>query len=175
LKGFDLAFGTGEYRTPTGMTQISRDQISQINDQVLVPAAIRQAIGFPSPAVADLREAFRIQREIQQQNRPFAESINNKLALAEADRLRAQRDNNPAGVQEARRRYDEAIRELNERNQRFIDSREFDRVHYVSRQAIQRQAYQMFYGRTSPEIMGMTGRPAVRAELQELQRRYAPQ
>ena len=129
----------------------------------------------PSFQGADLREAYRIGREISTQTREYAESLNNRLARAEADRFRALRDNNPQAAAEALDRRRRLLEEHGRRNEAYEQAGELDKMYSPNNSAIRRQALEMVYGRTSPEVMGQSGRPAVRSELQEVQRRYSPQ
>lgn len=174
LQGANLLFGTGEYRTPQGAVTVSRDQIAEIDSQALVPVWFRQSIGFPHPKVVDLRDAYRVSREVNTQNRLYATSLNNNLARAQADRQRAMEDRDPVAVREAAERFDRLVIENNQRNQAYERSGERDKIYEINMSTVRRQTREMLYGRVSPEVMGQTGRPAMRAEQQEIQQRYAP-
>lgn len=174
LQGANLLFGTGEYRTPQGAVTVSRDQIAEIDSQALFPVWFRQSIGFPHPKVVDLRDAYRVSREVSTQNRLYATSLNNNLARAEADRYRAMQDRDPVAAREAAERFDRLVIENQQRNQAYERSGERDKIYEINMSTVRRQAREMLYGRVSPEVMGQTGRPAMRAEQQEIQQRYAP-
>lgn len=175
MKGLNLEVGTGEFRSPRGNVIISEQQVNDINGRHFVPLSVRQALGLQSPEVADLREAYRIGREISTQTREYAESLNNRLARAEADRFRALRDNDPKAAAEALDRRRRLLEEHGRRNEAYEQAGELDKMYSPNLSTIRRQALEMIYGRTSPEVMGQSGRPAVRSELQEVQRRYSPQ
>lgn len=175
MRGANLAYGTQEYQTPRGNVIVSREQIEQIDNNNLVPVAVRQALGLQSPAIADLREAYRVAREVQGQNRDYVNSLNTRLARAEADRVRATREGNAEAARAAIAEYQRLVADNFARNERFRLSGEEDKMHQINNSAIARRAREMVYGVTAPEVMGASGRPAMRGELQEIQRRYAPQ
>lgn len=175
IRGYNLEYGTREYRSPSGNVIVSEQQLNDINNRSLIPVPVRQALGLQSPAVADLRDAYRVGREVQMQNRSYAENLNRDLARAEANRIRALREGDAQRAAEAREELHRLLIKNAERNEQFRDSADEDKRYQVNMSTVRRRALEMIYGVTSPEIMGRTGRPAVRSELQEIQRRYAPQ
>lgn len=175
FRGANLEFGTEEYRTPRGQTTVSREQIDQLDQRSLVPTSIRQALGFGSPGVADLRDAYRIIREVERQNQGYAQSIISNLARAEADRIRAVQDQNPEGVSRAIAERTRLLQEHAARNEAYRRAGETDRMYNPNMDVVRRRALEMVYGTTSPEMLNRRGGPGTRAEIQEIVRRYSPQ
>jgi hypothetical protein len=172
LKGANLEFGTGEYRTPRGNVVVSQSQIDAIDQKSALPVSVRQALGFASPAIADLRTAYQVARETQTQNRAYGESLTNKLARAEADRVRAGQANNPEGVAAALAERRRILEEHGRRNEAYERAGERDKMYNPDVATIRRRTLEMLYGRTSPEMLNQMGGPGTRGEIQDIARRY---
>lgn len=167
IRGADIAYGTGEVRSLRGNTLVSREQIEAIDSASYFPVALRVASGFGSPSVVSLRDGMARAEEIARQNRAPQERLNQELSGYIADMIRAGRNGSGVDNAQAMRRFQERVREVVEENQKHIDAGRLDRVLNINMQALQRQAYLEYSGRTSPEALARAGSPRQRAYIAE--------
>ena len=165
IRGADIAYGTGEVRSLRGNTLVSREQIEAIDSASYFPVALRVASGFGSPSVVSLRDGMARAEEIARQNRAPQERLNQELSGYIADMIRAGRNGSGVDNAQAMRRFQERVREVVEENQKHIDAGRLDRVLNINMQALQRQAYLEYSGRTSPEALARAGSPRQRAYI----------
>jgi hypothetical protein len=166
-RGLNVGFGEGEIRQPEGRTTITQNQIAEIDKNSDVPTWLRMAIGFPPPDIMDIRTRARYARELTSASQAYSESANRELARYRAEQIRAQRDNNMAAWEDARKKLLAAQEKINERNARLLASGRTEGLYQYNWDSINKLAYDRAFGTTTEEALmrqAGTGRSRVPVE-----------
>jgi hypothetical protein len=165
VRGVDFA-ATGEIRSAKGETILSGQQSEQL-DRSQPHIAALMGLGFQTPQVVNLREAFARNKEIDTQTQKATASMNRELAGYLTDSMEAMRRGDTEESQRQINRMRERIAHFARRNQEFIAEGRPDLMLNLNFGNIQRRAQLDYFGRTSPEAMQRMGNPAERLRMRE--------
>jgi hypothetical protein len=165
VRGVDFA-ATGEIRSAKGETILSGQQSEQL-DRSQPHIAALMGLGFQTPQVVNLREAFARNKEIDTQTQKATASMNRELAGYLTDSMEAMRRGDTEESQRQINRLRERIAHFARRNQEFIAEGRPDLMLNLNFGNIQRRAQLDYFGRTSPEAMQRMGNPAERLRMRE--------
>lgn len=169
LKGYDMAFGSGEVRSTRGNLLISADDVktAEQQQQVPIPFALRVAFGFQPSQLANQREFLVRQEEIERQNQDKLRSTTAELAryLVDAERLRQQ--GKASEAQTPIRNFEKEMQKIALENDKHIANGRLDLVLNVTRQSIFDKVRSELYGATSPVESARAGSRLTRPRIQE--------
>ncbi len=160
IKGLGLEL-TGEQRTLRGNRIIGPEDVERVDNRSVVPASVRQALGFPAPEFINMREIVTRAEEVNRQVRAPTERINKELAGYLTRMMDLQRDNDMDGAAAQLERFRNRVIEVT----REQESRPIDRRININLVAIQRRAVNDFFGISSEEVLSRAGSRNARAEI----------
>lgn len=167
IKGAQLEL-VGEQRTRAGNVMITPEITQRVDERNLVPASVRQAIGFPPPEFFDIRDVVQKREEINNYTRDATRRIHNELAQIVLKFYRA-RDANDLDA--AARYQSEYYKRRNEFMLEQEKRPEANRVR-INESVITQQAQQDYRGLGAPEVLVQRTREGGRqAVIEELTRR----
>ena len=167
IKGAQLEL-VGEQRTRAGNVMITPEITQRVDERNLVPASVRQAIGFPPPEFFDIRDVVQKREEINNYTRDATRRIHNELAQIVLKFYRA-RDANDLDA--AARYQSEYYKRRNEFMLEQEKRPEANRVR-INESVITQQAQQDYRGLGAPEVLVQRTRQGGRqAVIEELTRR----
>lgn len=169
LKGYDMAFGSGEIRSTRGNLLISAEDVkaAEQRQQVPIPFALRVAFGFQPSQLANQREFLVRQEEIERQNQDKIRSTTAELAryLVQAERLRQQ--GRASDAQKAYNDFEKEMQKIALENDKFIANGRLDRVLNITRQSVFDKVRSELYGATSQVESARAGSRLTRPRIQE--------
>ena len=165
VKGTQLAV-EGEMRTSRGTTVISPDIVQRADANTLVPSSIRQGIGLPPPAFTDARETAALRNQLETQMNSIKANTSARLAQIYVAAMRARDQGDTERMNRELARFNQ------ERLEVLMDDR--DRPPHEQRMptdsALRERIQADYLGRSSVPSQ----RPAVRMEMEQVQRARAP-
>ena len=167
VKGAQLAIEE-EQLTRRGTSIIVPELVRGVDERNVVPASIRQALGFPPPEFLDARELVGRQMELESQTRKATQRVHMELARIQVEVLRAQQRGDTAAVAEGSNKFRTRLLEI----AREQDGKPLDQQVRPNLSEIRDRAIKDFQGRASPEVLLRETPQQQRAALiEELRRR----